>query len=356
MKIAVAMSGGLDSTVTALLLRDEGHEIIGITAKMKSGLPVDDKNPFFSDRSIYASREIADRFSFPHHIIDIEEDFFHQVIAPFCDEYLRGRTPNPCIFCNPRVKYKGLIEYAESLGCDRLATGHYAGLDRTAEGRYFLTRGIDPVKDQSYFLYRLPQKYLSKSLFPLGGYHKHEVREIARAHDLAIADAPESQEICFVPDDDYARFITATRGKTPPPGNIVDTKGTVLGRHKGIHHYTIGQRRGLGIAAPRPLYVIRIDAASNRIIAGYREELDVASLTAVNICYMKVDSVDGLRAMVKTRSTQEPVPARLSETEHRVKVLFDNPQQGISPGQAAVFYSDEGHLLGGGTIESSSPD
>ncbi len=353
MKIAVAMSGGIDSTVTALLLQEEGHEVIGITANMKTGIPAGKNNPFSSDRAIEDSREIAKKFAFPHYVLNITEDFYHQVIYPFCNEYLKGRTPNPCINCNPRIKFKNLLDYAASLDCDKLATGHYAGIESTEEGRYFLTRGIDPVKDQTYFLFRLSQEVLGRTLFPLGKLHKLEVRDIARRFNLPIADGPESQEICFIPDEDYARFITEMTGETPPPGDIIDSSGNVLGRHNGIHRYTIGQRRGLGIAAPRPLYVIRINPDSNTIFAGYREDLDARSLLAVDINYMKYKSLDGIRALVKTRSTQTPVPAKLEKYDSGIKVIFDDPQQGISPGQAAVFYNESGHLLGGGTIDRS---
>jgi len=353
MKVAIAMSGGIDSTVTALLLMEQGHEVTGITANMKTGIPPEKVNPFISDKNIEDARAIAEKFSFPHHVLDISEDFYHQVISPFCSEYLKGRTPNPCINCNPSIKFKSLIEHALHLGCDMLATGHYAGISKTDKNRYYITRGKDPVKDQSYFLYRLSQNFLSKTLFPLGDYMKTEIRDIARKYELPIAEGPESQEICFIPDEDYARFITTMTGQTPPPGNIVNSKGIVLGRHKGIHRYTIGQRRGLGVSADAPLYVIRIDADSNSIIAGFREELNVNYCTAVNIHHMKELSLDGLKVLTKTRSTQSPVPALLEETGTAVKVTFEEEQQGISPGQAAVFYSNEGHLLGGGTIDQS---
>jgi len=353
MKIAVAMSGGIDSTITAILLREMGHEIIGITANFKTGIPADKNNPFFSEKSIEDSRAIAKQFDFPHFVKEISDDFYHLIIDPFCREYMNGRTPNPCTHCNPLIKFKNLLEYALTLGCEKIATGHYSQIKMSEEGRYFISRGKDPVKDQSYFLYRLSQYTLSHVLFPLGDFLKSEVRDMALKRNLSIAHGLESQEICFIPDNNYSGFIGKMMGTEPPPGNIVDREGNILGKHKGIHNYTIGQRRGLGIAAPHPLYVVRINAADNTITAGFSEELETTGLVATDMNYMKATSLDDIDVLVKTRSTQQPVPAHLTQSENFVKVAFGEKQKGISPGQAAVFYNNDGDVLGGGIIEKS---
>jgi tRNA-specific 2-thiouridylase len=353
LKIAVAMSGGLDSTMTALILKEQGHDVTGVTADFSAGIPSGRLNPFINRGAMEDSRAIAEKFGFPHHILRVEEDFYSAVIDPFCGEYMTGRTPNPCIMCNPGIKFRSLLRYALTLGCDALATGHYAGIKQSESGRWHITRGRDEAKDQSYFLYRLSQDTLSHLLFPLGAYLKSEVRVMARDRGLAIADSPESQEICFIPDNDHAAFISRVTGKEPIPGDIVNSEGRVLGRHRGLWRYTIGQRRGMGLAAERPLYVIKINAADNTVVAGFREELDVRGLLATGIHYMKETSLDGLAALVKTRSAQRPAQALLRETPEGVEVIFEETQQGISPGQAAVFYNESGDLLAGGTIEKA---
>ena len=277
------------------------------------------------------------------------------VVGPFCDEYLRGRTPNPCVRCNALVKFDLLLRHARSLECEKIATGHYATIGISGTGRYYVARGKETAKDQSYFLYRLSQESLRDILFPLGGLTKHDVRDMARTRGLPVAGRPESQEICFIPDDRYADFIERCSAAPPGPGDIVDRSGTVIGRHRGIHRYTIGQRRGLGIASPRPLYVIAIDARSNRVIAGPREDLDSAALLAADIRYMKETDLQGRRVLAKTRSTQPPVEAVLSVSGEEITVVFTAPQAGISPGQSVVFYNDGMEVLGGGTIERGVP-
>ncbi len=357
MKIAVAMSGGVDSSVTALLLKNMGHEVVGITAKILLCADMDGCEPRYdvccSPESMNAAREIARSFSFPHVLVDVEEDFSREIIDPFCREYLAGRTPSPCIHCNARIKFRKLVEFAASLGCEKLATGHYARLGLTESGRHYVSMGIDKDKDQSYFLFALGQDILRGVIFPLGDRRKEEIRAIASDLGLAVADRPESQEICFVQDNDYPHYIERRTGCTPPPGDIVSTDGRILGRHRGIHHYTIGQRRGLGIAAERPLYVVEIDAARNLVIAGFREDLFKHCLYASAINLMKSESLDGVHALVKTRSTQRPFAAELSARGDGVEVRFAEPQAGITPGQAAVFYDESGDVLGGGWIDSA---
>ncbi|TAL36560.1 MAG: tRNA 2-thiouridine(34) synthase MnmA [Spirochaetes bacterium] len=357
MRIAVAMSGGVDSSAAAALLREAGHDVYGITAKILLCADMDGCEPRFdvccSPESIRDAKEVAHRLGFPHTVLDVEEDFSREVIDPFCTEYLRGRTPSPCIHCNARIKFKSLLEFARSIGCEKLATGHYARTGMSPEGRAFVSAGADPAKDQSYFLFSLSQEILKDVLFPLGELRKADIRAIALRHNLCVADKPESQEICFVLDNDYPRYIERRTGIVPPPGDIVDSAGKKIGTHRGIHRYTIGQRRGLGISSPEPLYVTGIDSARNIVIAGPREELNRIGLVAGDVSHMKLESLDGIDAFVKTRSTQKPFPARLTETPEGIRAVFIEPHTGISPGQAAVFYSAEGDVLGGGWILSA---
>lgn len=353
MKIAVAMSGGIDSSMAALLLLEAGHEIVGLTAELSVGLIGRHYGRSAVSDSTGASRHVADAYRFPLHVIDLEEAFTSLVVAPFCREYLRGRTPNPCVRCNPLIKFGSLLDHAKSLGCEALATGHYAIIKTSETGRRYVARGAEIAKDQSYFLYRLSQESLGSTLFPLGTYTKEQVRAMAEERGLAAAKRPESQEICFIPDNRYADFIEREAGAGRGPGDIVDANGAVIGRHRGIHRYTIGQRRGLGIAAPRPLYVVGIDAEANRIVAGFKEDLETAALVADDIHFMKETDLRDRDVLVKARSTQAPVAARLSGKNGGLLVTFRQPQIGISPGQAAVFYNDSMEVLGGGTIQSA---
>jgi tRNA-uridine 2-sulfurtransferase len=351
MKIAVAMSGGIDSSMAAIMLSEAGHEIAGITAELSAGLIGRHYGGTTSSDNAASARAIADRYGFPLHVLDLEEDFHSLIVAPFCREYLKGRTPNPCIRCNPAIKFGRLLDFAKSIDCEKIATGHYSLIKTSETGRRYVARGAETAKDQSYFLFMLTQECLDSIIFPLGGYTKEQVRSMAIERGLAVANRPESQEICFIPDNRYADFIERETGSGAGPGDIVDAGGAVIGRHRGIHRYTIGQRRGLGIAAPRPLYVTGIDAENNRIIAGYQEELETISLLADEIHYMKETDLDGRSVLVKARSTQAPVEALLSKGKDGILVTFASPQIGISPGQAAVFYNEAMEVLGGGIIQ-----
>lgn len=354
MRIAVAMSGGLDSSMAAILLKEQGHDIVGITAKILLCADMDGAEPRFdvccSPEQIRSAKTLAGLYGFPHLVLDMEEDFSSEIIDPFCREYLNGRTPSPCIHCNARIKFKRLAEFARSLGYEKLATGHYARIRRSPGGRFYVCTGLDTEKDQSYFLFSIPQEVLGDTVFPLGERTKKEMRTLAAEKGLQLAERPESQELCFVLDNDYPRYIERRTGIKPPPGDIIDTSGRVLGRHRGIHRYTIGQRRGIGVSSEKPLYVTGIDAARNTIVAGHRDALLKNGLVAEQIAYMKETRLDGVMASIKTRSTQTPFRGRLEEKNGGVIVHFAEAQSCISPGQAAVFYDDEGGVLAGGWI------
>ncbi len=352
MKIAVAMSGGIDSTVAAILLHEEGHEIVGITAGIFNEDLSSLKSNFLHPERLEEIHHLSERFGFEHHLLNITEDFDSLIIEPFCREYLRGRTPNPCIRCNPAIKFRSLESKAKELGCDRLATGHYASIIKNGD-RYTIRRGKDTAKDQSYFLYRLSQETLSFTLFPLGDYTKDEIREIARKRKIESADSQESQEICFIPDNDYASFIEKRTNAVPLPGDIIDQNGDIIGKHSGIHKYTIGQRRGLGISAPNPLYVKNINASDNTITAGYIDELYTSGFIAVDPVYMKISIFDNCNCLAKIRSTQPPVRVMLHENDEEIRAIFQESQTGVSPGQSAVFYDDNGDVLGGAIIDST---
>ena len=352
MRIAVAMSGGVDSSLAAVLLKNQGHDVSGITAKILLCADMDGAMPrpdvCCSPESIRDAAGVARSFGFRHHVMDVEEDFSREIIDPFCAEYLAGRTPSPCLLCNSRIKFKSLLERAREMGFEKLATGHYAKLG-TAGGRHFIVAGDDPGKDQSYFLGMLPQEILSGILLPLGGYRKEEIRRMAEELGLAVARKPESQEICFVLDDDYPGYIERRTGGAPP-GDIVSTDGKVLAKHRGIHRYTVGQRRGLGISHPVPLYVLEIRPDTNEVVVGEKHRLARRGLFADGINYMKSTKLEG-GALVRTRSTQHAFAAILEEGDGGVYARFLEEQEGISPGQAAVFYDGEGSVLGAGWIQ-----
>jgi tRNA-uridine 2-sulfurtransferase len=372
MRIVVAMSGGVDSSVAAALLAEQGHEVIGLSMQLypstslrtgrstslETGASADAPE---SDQAfgrcctiddLHDARRVASVIGFPHYIVNFEEPFRDTVIANFVSEYATGRTPLPCAHCNSDLKFSTLLDRARGLGAHNLATGHYAQVARDSDGRWQLRRGIDPAKDQSYFLFPLTQDQLAAALFPVGSISKTEVRAQARRLGLSVAEKPDSQEICFVPDGDYAAFVAARDPAVVRGGAIVDEGGRQLGSHGGIHRFTIGQRKGLGIASPGPLYVLRIDAESGDVTVGRRASLERISLTARGVNWVAVDTpVDGLRVTAQIRHRQRPAPGRVRALPGgRAELVFETPQPAITPGQAAVFYDDD-IVIGGGWIE-----
>lgn len=344
MKIAVAMSGGIDSSVAAALLKQEGHDVIGVTMKL-----TDNEN---NQNAIEYARQAADRLDIPHHVIDLRDIFERVIIADFCREYSLGNTPNPCVLCNRYIKFGVLWDKSRELGAELLATGHYARIEEDkATGRHLLKKGKDRQKDQSYFLYRLTQEQLAHTLFPISSLAKEDVKRSAAELKLPANKRPESQEICFIPGTDYISFLKEHATTLPPAGQILDTEGNALGQHEGIAFYTVGQRRGLGITSAEPLYVIDIEPVKNAVIVGSKAQTYADVLIA--------DSLDWLGGTMPEKPTtvKASIRYRHPETEAEVSprnedsvyVRFTEPQMAITPGQSVVFY-DGDIVIGGGTI------
>ena len=333
------MSGGVDSSVAAALLKDKGFEVIGITMNMWKCSKDND------------AKRVTDKLGIPHYVLDFRDIFKEKVIANFCEEYKQGRTPNPCIRCNKYIKFDALDKKAKELDANFMATGHYARIGR-AGGRYVLKKGIDTKKDQSYFLYTLTQEQLKYTLMPLGDITKERVRKIAKEKNLHVVNSPESQEICFVPDNNYGEFVKKYIPEEIKPGHIVNKEGKVIGEHRGIIFYTIGQRKGMGIADKNPLYVIAIDKKNNAIRAGKEEELYTNELIADNINFISIKKLKTpIKVEAKIRYLHQASPATVIPLDKgKVRVKFDSPQRAITPGQAVVFYKGE-EVVGGGTIE-----
>jgi tRNA-specific 2-thiouridylase len=366
MKIAVAMSGGVDSSAAAAMLKAVGHELVGFTMQLwnqRRGLSVGEDGEPLPSRccsldDVYDARRVAEELGFPFYVLNLERDFERDVVEPFVQSYLEGETPIPCVACNSRLKFASLDRMALSVGCEKVATGHYARVRYDeSKDRYRLLRGLDARKDQTYFLWELTQEQLSRSLFPLGEMTKEEVREVARRHGLYVAEKKESQEICFVPDGDYAGFIDryleaeGREAERPARGEIVDTAGHVVGEHEGVHRFTVGQRRGLGISRPLPLYVVRVEPESNRVIVGQDEELLSSEFTAAGVNWVAFDEPDKpFAADVRVRYRHTEAPATITPLEGgRARIRFEEPQRAVTPGQATVFYRGE-EVLGGGWI------
>ena len=366
------MSGGVDSSVAAHLLRADGHDVIGVF--MRHGEPVatscaTEKSaavgqlPIVTGRGAHKqgccsasdaedARRVADRLDIPFYAIDFQEEF-SQIIDYFIDEYTSARTPNPCVMCNNWIKFGRLFDYADSVGADFVATGHYARLlsGDGPDGLPGLARGVDPGKDQSYVLFGIDRKLLSRMLLPIGGYQKTEIRRLAEEIGLRVADKKDSQEICFVPDGDHAAFIRGKRGESATAGEVVTSDGTVLGSHEGLEKFTIGQRKGLGIALGEPRFVIRLEPDTNRVVLGTKEELARGELTANRTNWLVQQPSGSRYCEVKIRYNARPVAASVTVlADNRLRVVFDEPQYGVAPGQAVVCYEGD-QVLGGGWIE-----
>jgi tRNA-uridine 2-sulfurtransferase len=356
-RVLVAMSGGVDSSVAAAMLCEQGYEVVGIAMRLTpEGLPAPSRRrgTCCSHEDFEDARRVAERMDFPFYVIDLRADFAARVIGNFVSEYVAGRTPNPCVMCNREIKFDRLWSRARALEAGYVATGHYARIESDTNGRFHLRRAIDSTKDQSYFLFTLGQSELARTLFPLGSMTKAEVRERARALGLANADKPDSQEICFVPDGDYARFVERTAQPVEiRRGSIVTGDGRAIADHNGVHNFTVGQRRGLGVAAGVPMYVREIRAATGEVVVGSRDELNSAGLFAGQVRMVDSARFDGaeIELEVKIRYRHPALPARLRMLSGgRAEVRFEHGGPAVTPGQACVFYRGD-EVLGGGFIE-----
>ncbi len=363
--IAVAMSGGVDSSTVAAVLQQQGRPIIGLTMQLWNQRRLPELQGALSDQGpaqhrccslddVYDAKRVAQHLNFPHYVVNFESQFEDRVVRPFVEDYLSGRTPIACTNCNTDVKFEPLLRMARQIGADRLATGHYARIRRDdATGRFQLRCALDPTKDQSYFLWGLSQEQLSRSEFPLGELSKDEVREIARRATLPVAEKPDSMELCFVPNGNYVQFIHAyaTESKIPlssGDGDIVTESGEVLGRHNGVHNFTIGQRKGLGFAAGKPLYVLAIEPEANRVTVGADDSLRTTTFEVQNVNWISIaEPSQPIRATVKIRHKHEPAAATIEALpDSRARITFDSPQRAVTPGQAAVIYSNDVVLAG----------
>lgn len=358
-RVVAAMSGGVDSSVVAALLQREGYEVIGVTLQLYDhGAAVHRAGSCCAGQDIHDARRVAEQIGIPHYVLDYESRFRDAVIERFAESYLAGETPIPCVECNRTVKFHDLLGLARELGADALATGHYVVGRELPNGHRGLFRAADASRDQSYFLYATTQEQLDLLRFPLGGIDKAQTRALAAELGLGIADKPDSQDICFVPNGRYAEVIERLKPGAARPGDIVHLDGRVLGRHDGVLRYTVGQRKGLGLSAAEPLYVLRLDADAARVIVGPREALNVREIRLRDLNWLGEMSLDalspeGLDVAVRVRSTRAPREARLTRDEAGIRIELATDEEGVSPGQACVIYADAGpgaRVLGGGTI------
>ncbi len=353
-RVVVGMSGGVDSSVAAYLLKEAGYDVIGVTMQIwqEEAREVEEENGGCCGVSaVDDARRVAQSLGIPYYVMNFRHEFKANVMDYFIAEYLAGRTPNPCIACNRYVKWESLLKRSLEIGADYIATGHYAQIERLPNGRYSLKRSATAAKDQTYALYNLTQEQLSRTLMPVGAYTKDEIREIAEKIQLPVANKPDSQEICFIPDNDYAGFIEKSTEQKIIPGNFVNTKGEIIGRHKGITHYTIGQRKGLNLSMGHPVFVVEIRPETNEVVIGDNDEVFAKELLADKLNFMsREDFEDGMEVLAKIRYNHKGAVCRLyHEGADKIRCVFDVPQRAITPGQAVVFYEGE-YVLGGGTI------
>lgn len=354
-RVVVAMSGGVDSSVCAYLLKERGYEVIGMTMQIWQDVPEEKRlkeGGCCSIGAVYDARRVADKIGIPYYVINLKDIFNEKVIKNFIEEYLKGRTPNPCIACNRHLKFDVLLKKALEIDAFYLATGHYGKIEYDdSTGRYILKKSVDDTKDQSYALYNLTQFQLEHIILPLGYYTKHQIRKIAEEAGLSVAKKPDSQEICFV-DTNYKDFLKQKVPEKIIPGPFVDKKGNILGMHDGIPFYTIGQRRGLGISVGKPLYVVDIDAERNTVILGEEQDLFSREFIAHRVNWIAIDELNSVRQVgAKIRYNFDEKPAKIKPYgKDRVKVIFNEPQKAVTPGQAVVFYDDD-TVIGGGIIE-----
>ncbi len=359
-KVMLGMSGGVDSSVAAAVLLEQGYEVIGVTMQIWPDMQEERKKTEGGCCSLSAvddARRVANKLGIPYYVLNFKDIFEDKVINYFKAEYLKGRTPNPCVACNRYVKFEAMLDKAVSMGIDRVATGHYAKIEYDEKlNRYLLKKSVTDAKDQTYALYNLSQYQLSRTLMPIGDYTKDRVREIAAEIGLSVASKPDSQEICFVDDNDYGGYIERNTNADIRSGNFVDPDGNVLGRHKGIIHYTIGQRKGLGIAFGRPKYVVDINVAKNEVVLGNENEVFSGGLTASDLNFIFIDKLDGeMKVSAKIRYSAKPAAAVITPIDNdTVSVRFETPQRAITPGQSVVFY-DGDIVVGGGTIDAVTP-
>ncbi len=341
-KIAVAMSGGVDSSVVAALLQKQGYDVFGVTMQVWQDT---------QDLAIKDAKAVAKRLNIPHHVVDLRKVFEKEIITYFTNEYLLGRTPNPCVTCNHQIKFGALLDWAKSMGADYLATGHYAKIVQK-DGRYLLKKSQSSNKDQTYPLYHLTQQQLANIMFPLADYDKVTVRKVAQDFNLEVANKADSQDICFITNNNYAKFIEERTGIKMRYGNFVDKRGNILGQHKGIYKYTIGQRKGLGIATGKPIFISKIDVESNVIVLGDEEDILFKSLIVKNVNFIPVDQLsEATQASVKIRyGAREAEAILIPQKENLLKVEFKTPQRAVTAGQSAVFYQGD-LVLGGGVIQ-----